>query len=70
MTAPLRFRGIDRRGNDRLGAPPTGVSPAELIERFYQAGFKSLTVWRGDVVVGQITTRFDGAPARAWWAET
>lgn len=73
MITRYAYRGIDRRGNARIGRIET--PPAQWVERCFDAGWQQLIVAhldadfaKGDRSVGEIVAGATARP-RTWWAE-
>ena len=64
MTLSTTYRGLDRQGTSVVGEV-TGGSPYDFVSRAYSLGWRSLTVQRGGVEVGQIERTRNGR--RVWW---
>ena len=64
---PITYKGRKRDGTSSVGIV-TGVSPADLMKRLYDKGWRWAVAMRGTVEVGGIS--YDEArKRRIWWGE-
>jgi len=64
--AAWEFRGVDRLGKLFVGA--TTDEPVVFARKKYRAGWRALSVFRGDDEVAAIS--YTDAGKRIWWAQT
>jgi hypothetical protein len=67
LTDDLAYQGIDRNGAERHGVA-SARPPVALVEEKFAAGWRSLTVKRNSLPVGEIHRSDQGK--RTWWAES
>lgn len=63
----ITYRGLDKRGQGRTGHI-TVTSVADWAAERHQAGWKALTIWSGEHLVGGISPDPETGE-RVWWGE-